>query len=396
MAHSKNFDVIVLGAGAAGMMCAIEAGRRGKSVAIIDHAKAPGEKIRISGGGHCNFTNVHCGPKNFLSENPAFAISALKAYPPQQFIDWVRKTGIQFHEKTLGQMFCDGYAVDIITMLTRAMREVNVALMLNTKIEHVTHNENGFCVETTEGVFDAARLVVATGGKSIPKMGATGLGYDLARQFGHRVTDLRPALVPFTWPAHMFETWSELSGVALPVRAACGTGRFDEALLMTHRGLSGPAMLQISSYWREGQTVEIDLAPGHDMAGFLKAARASHGKSAPANVLAELFPKRLAQKLVDAFATDVLRLADMGNAALEGLAGHIKKFVFSPGGTEGYRTAEVTLGGVATGGLNQKTMESKTVSGLYFIGEVVDMTGHLGGHNFQWAWASGAAAGRNV
>ncbi len=401
MAHAKNFDVIVLGAGAAGMMCAIEAGRRGKSVVIIDHAKAPGEKIRISGGGHCNFTNVHCGPKNFLSENPAFSISALKAYPPQQFIDWVRKTGIPFHEKTLGQMFCDGSAVDIITMLTRAMRDVNVSLMLNTKIEHVTHNENGFSVETSAGVFDAVRLVVATGGKSIPKMGATGLGYDLARQFGHCVTDLRPALVPFTWPAHMVEAWSVLSGVSLPVRASSGAGTFDEAMLMTHRGLSGPAMLQVSSYWREGGAVAIDLAPGQDVTAFLKAARASHGKSAPANVLAELFPKRLAQQLVDAFATDafandVSRLADMGNAAIETLAGHIKKFVFSPGGTEGYRTAEVTLGGVATGGLNQKTMESKTVAGLYFIGEVVDMTGHLGGHNFQWAWASGAAAGRSV
>jgi predicted Rossmann fold flavoprotein len=396
MAHAKNFDVIVLGAGAAGMMCAIEAGRRGKSVVIIDHAKAPGEKIRISGGGKCNFTNVHCTAKNFLSENPSFAISVLKAYTPQHFIEWVRKSHILFHEKTLGQLFCNGSATEIIWMITSAMAEAGVTLLLNTKIEFVTHNENGFSVETSGGVFDAKGLVVATGGKSIPKMGATGLGYDLAKQFGHRITDTRPALVPFTWPANMIETWSELSGLSLPVRAVCGAGKFDEALLMTHRGMSGPAMLQVSSYWREGDAVEIDLAPGRDMAAFLKAERNARGKSAPATILAELFPKRLAQKLTETFAADALRLADMGNAALETLVHGIKKFAFLPGGTEGYRTAEVTLGGVATDGLNQKTMESKTVAGLYFIGEVVDVTGHLGGHNFQWAWSSGAAAGRSV
>ena len=396
MAHAKNFDVIVLGAGAAGMMAAIEAGRRGKSVVIIDHAKAPGEKIRISGGGHCNFTNVHCTAKNFLSENPSFAISALKAYTPLHFMEWVRRSHITFHEKTLGQLFCNGSATEIIWMITSAMAEANVTLLLETKIEFVTYNDNGFSVETSAGVFDATRLVVATGGKSIPKMGATGLGYDVAKQFGHRITETRPALVPFTWPANMIETWSELSGLSLPVRATCGAGKFDEALLMTHRGMSGPAMLQVSSYWREGGAVDIDLAPGRDMAAFLKAERAARGKSAPATILAELFPKRLAQKLTETFAADAARLADMGNAALDHLANGIKKFIFLPGGTEGYRTAEVTLGGVATDGLNQKTMESKSVSGLYFIGEVVDMTGHLGGHNFQWAWASGAAAGRSV
>jgi predicted Rossmann fold flavoprotein len=396
MAHAKNYDVIVLGAGAAGMMCALEAARRGKSVVIIDHAKAPGEKIRISGGGKCNFTNVNCSAKNFLSENPSFSISALKAYTPQMFVDWVKKSHISFHEKTLGQLFCDGSATEIIWMITSAMAEAGVTLLLETKIEFVSHNDNGFSVETSAGVFDATRLVVATGGKSIPKMGATGLGYDLAKQFGHRVTDTRPALVPFTWPANMIETWSELSGVSLPVRAVCGAGKFDEAMLMTHRGMSGPAMLQVSSYWREGDAVEIDLAPTRDMAAFLKSERGTRGKSAPATVLSDIFPKRLAQKLTETFAADALRLADMGNAALETLVNGIKKFTFLPGGTEGYRTAEVTLGGVATDGLNQKTMESKTVAGLYFIGEVVDVTGHLGGHNFQWAWASGAAAGRSI
>ena len=396
MAHAKNYDVIVLGAGAAGMMAAIEAGRRGKTVVVIDHAKAPGEKIRISGGGKCNFTNVHCGPKNFLSENPSFAISALKAYPPQIFIDWVTKSHIRFHEKTLGQLFCDGSANEIIWMLTSAMAGAGTTLLLETKIEFVTHHENGFSVETSSGVFDTKSLVVATGGKSIPKMGATGLGYDIARQFGHRITDTRPALVPFTWPANMIDNWSELSGVSLPVRALCGGAKFDEAMLMTHRGLSGPAMLQVSSYWREGDAVEIDLAPTKDMAAFLKAERNTRGKTSPANILADIFPKRLAQRLTETFAADALRLADMGNSALETLVNGIKKFTFLPGGTEGYRTAEVTLGGVATDGLNQKTMESKTVPGLYFIGEVVDVTGHLGGHNFQWAWASGAAAGRSV
>lgn len=396
MAHAKNFDVIVLGAGAAGMMCAIEAGKRGKTVVLIDHAKAPGEKIRISGGGKCNFTNIHCSAKNFLSENPSFAISALKAYTPQMFVEWVRNSHIAFHEKTLGQLFCDGSANEIIWMLKSAMAEAGVTLLLETKIEFVSKIDSGFSVETSAGVFDAQSLVVATGGKSIPKMGATGLGYDLAKQFGHIVTETRPALVPFTWPAHMIEAWSELSGLSLPVRAICKAGKFDEALLMTHRGMSGPAILQVSSFWREGDQVNIDFAPGKDVAAFLKSERGLRGKSAPSTILADIFPKRFAQKLAETFAGDFSRLADVGNAALEKLIDGIKKFEFIPGGTEGYRTAEVTLGGVSTEGLNQKTMESKTVAGLFFIGEVMDVTGHLGGHNFQWAWASGAAAGRNV
>jgi predicted Rossmann fold flavoprotein len=387
-------DVIVLGAGAAGMMCAIEAGRRGLRVLVLDHAKAPGEKIRISGGGRCNFTNMHCGPKNFLSQNPYFAISALKAYTPQDFVAQVKKRGIAFHEKALGQLFCDGSAREIITMLTDAMAEVGAKLLLETQIHAVSREGDEYCVETSMGPLRAPRLVVATGGKSIPKMGATSLGYDLARQFGHAITDTRPALVPFTWPANMLESWGALSGVSLPVRASCHKGVFDEAMLMTHRGISGPAMLQVSSYWREGDGVDIDLLPGVDVAGFLKAERIARPKTAPATALADIMPKRLAQQLGDELKLVGKRLTDLNNAAVDALAGRLKRFTFTPGGTEGYRTAEVTLGGVETDALNQKTMESKHAPGLFFIGEVVDVTGHLGGHNFQWAWASGVAAGR--
>ncbi len=396
MTFETTTDVIVLGAGAAGMMCAIEAGRRGKRVLVLDHAKAPGEKIRISGGGRCNFTNVHCGPKNFLSDNPYFAISALKAYTPQDFMAQVKKRGIAFHEKALGQLFCDGSAREIIAMLTDAMAEVGAKLLLDTHIHAITREGVDYCVQTSVGPLCAQRLVVATGGKSIPKMGATGLGYDLAKQFGHTLTETRPALVPFTWPANMLENWGGLSGVSLPVRATCHKGVFDEALLMTHRGISGPAMLQVSSYWREGDGVEIDLLPGVDAAAYLRAERTMRPKSAPSTALADIMPKRLAQQLGDELKLVGARLTDLSNGAIDKLAASLKRFTFTPGGTEGYRTAEVTLGGVVTDGLNQKTMESKLSPGLFFIGEVVDVTGHLGGHNFQWAWASGAAAGRHV
>ena len=392
----RHYDVIVLGAGAAGMMCAIEAGRRGKRVVVLDHADAPGEKIRISGGGRCNFTNIHSQPKHFLSHNPQFAISALKAFTPEDFIARVSARGIAFHEKTLGQLFCDSSARDIITMLTDHMADASATLHLSTSLGAIAHDGSHFSVSTSTGAFEATTLVVATGGKSIPKMGATGFGYDLARQFGHAITDIRPALVPFTWPGHMADAWSVLSGVALPVRAKCGKGSFDEGMLFTHRGLSGPAILQISSYWREGDSVEIDLLPGMDADAHLKAERQHRAKVQPLTVLSELVPRRLAERLTTDAALQDKRLADLGNTALQALATTLKHFPFVPGGTEGYRTAEVTLGGVDTASLNQKTMESRMQPGLYFIGEVVDVTGHLGGHNFQWAWASGAAAGRAV
>ncbi|MEM6666689.1 MAG: NAD(P)/FAD-dependent oxidoreductase [Pseudomonadota bacterium] len=396
MSGTTKTDVIVLGAGAAGMQCAIEAGRRGRRVVVIDHAKAPGEKIRISGGGRCNFTNVHSGPKNFLSENPRFAISALKAFTPQDFIDRVMAAGIAFHEKTLGQLFCDGSSREIIAMLTDAMAQVEAGLLLNTSIETVAREGDGYRVRTSAGDFLGTAVVVATGGKSIPKMGATGFAYEVARQFGHRVTDTRPALVPFTWPNNMAETWSGLSGVAVDVRAQCGAGTFDEAMLLTHRGLSGPAMLQVSSYWQDGDAVDIDLLPGLDLANLLRGARADRPKTAVGTALADLLPKRLAQALANELGVAEMRLGDLSNKRIDEMTAQLKRFPFTPGGTEGYRTAEVTLGGIDTACLNQKTMESRLTPGLHFIGEAVDVTGHLGGHNFQWAWASGAAAGRHV
>ena len=389
-------DVVVLGAGAAGMMCAIEAGRRGRSVVVIDHAKAPGEKIRISGGGRCNFTNLHCTPKNFISNNPHFAISALKSFTQHDFIDRVKARNIAFHEKTLGQLFCDGSAREIIAMLTGDMREAGARLELATEILEVRQVDGGFETRTSAGTWQSRSLVVATGGKSIPKMGATGLGYDLARQFGHSVTETRAGLVPFTWASNMHESWGGLSGVALDVHASCNGAAFDEAMLFTHRGLSGPAMLQVSSYWREGDTVTIDLAPGLNLASHIKAERTIRPKASIWTVLGEVLPKRLAQQLGSEADTTPPRLADLSNSAIDAIVAGIGNFRIVPGGTEGYRTAEVTLGGVDTNQLNQKSMESRLVPGLHFIGEVMDVTGHLGGHNFQWAWSSGAAAGRSV
>ena len=389
-------DVLVLGAGAAGMMCAIEAGRRGRTVVVIDHAKAPGEKIRISGGGRCNFTNLHCTPKNFISNNPHFAISALKSFTQHDFIDRVKAHEIAFHEKTLGQLFCDGSSREIIAMLTGDMREAGARLELATEIIEVRQVDGGFETRTSAGTWPSRSLVVATGGKSIPKMGATGLGYDLARQFGHSVTETRAGLVPFTWASNMHESWGSLSGVALDVHASCNGAAFDEAMLFTHRGLSGPAMLQVSSYWREGDTVTIDLAPEMELVSRIKAERTIRPKASIWTVLGEILPKRLAQQLGSEAETTPPRLADLSNSAIEEIVAGIRNFRIVPGGTEGYRTAEVTLGGVDTNQLHQKTMESRLVPGLHFIGEVMDVTGHLGGHNFQWAWSSGAAAGRSV
>ncbi|MCY0094048.1 NAD(P)/FAD-dependent oxidoreductase [Hoeflea ulvae] len=395
MTAATTTDVMILGAGAAGMMCAIEAARRGKSVTVIDHARAPGEKIRISGGGRCNFTNIHCTPANFLSSNRHFAISALKSYTQHDFIDRVKARGIAFHEKALGQLFCDGSAREIIAMLTDDMREAGVRLELATEILEVSPRDGGFATRTSAGVFHSASLVVATGGKSIPKMGATGLGYDIARQFGHRITDTRAGLVPFTWASNMHDSWGALSGVSLDVRAACNGASFDEAMLFTHRGLSGPAMLQVSSYWREGDAVATDLAPGIDLAAHLKAERSARPKTSVWTAIADILPKRLAQQFGTEAGSAPSKLADLSNAAIEEIVAGLRDFRIVPGGTEGYRTAEVTLGGVDTARINQKTMESQLVPGLHFIGEVVDVTGHLGGHNFQWAWSSGAAAGRS-
>ena len=389
-----NPDVIILGAGAAGMFCAIEAGRRGKRVVLIDHAKAAGEKIRISGGGRCNFTNLDIRPERFLSQNPRFARSALSRYTQHDFIARVERAGIKWHEKTLGQLFCDGSAREIIAMLRADLAEAGVVLHLSAQITDIQH-DTGFVVCTSVGQFRAPKLVVATGGKSIPKMGATGLGYQIAEQFGLALIDTRPALVPLTFTAAQLEQIKPLAGIALDARVQCGKISFSEGLLFTHRGLSGPSALQISSYWREGVAIEIDLAPDHNVTARLEAERQVRGKQSVHVALNTILPDRLARQITQ--QTGAARnLADLSKAQLRALAEHVHHWTLRPVGTEGYRTAEVTLGGVDTRALDARTMEARNVSGLYFIGEVVDVTGWLGGYNFQWAWSSGWVAGQAV
>ncbi|MCX7585841.1 NAD(P)/FAD-dependent oxidoreductase [Phenylobacterium sp. 58.2.17] len=390
-----QFDVVVIGAGAAGMMCAAEAGKRGRKVLVIDHADAPGEKIRISGGGRCNFTNINAAPANFISANPHFAISALRRYTAKDFIAWVEREGIAYHEKTLGQLFCDGSAKEIIAMLTGAVRQAGVTLRLKTTVERVEQQDKGFLLSTSGGAVACEALVIASGGKSIPKMGATGFGYEIARQFGLNLVETRPALVPLTFEVGMLERLKPLAGVAVDAVVSCGKTRFAEAMLFTHRGLSGPSILQISSYWREGQAITVDMAPGVDIAATLKAARQTRGKQAAITVLAEHLPRRLAQLILEEAAAPA-NAGDLSDKAIGRIATAVNAWTVKPVGSEGYRTAEVTLGGVDTGGLESKTMQAKAVPGLYFIGEVVDVTGWLGGYNFQWAWSSGWVAGQSV
>ena len=386
-------DVIILGAGAAGMMCAIEAGRRGRRVLLIDHAKAAGEKIRISGGGRCNFTNLGIAPERFLSRNPRFALSALKRFTQWDFIARVDAAGIAWHEKTLGQLFCDGSATGIIAMLRRDMERAGVTLWLGCTPGAVRREGAGFVVETSRGLVRATSVVVATGGKSIPKMGASGFGYRLAEEFGLRLTETRPGLVPLTFAEQELERFKPLAGVAVEGRVAAGRMGFDEAVLFTHRGLSGPAVLQASSYWHEGEPIVVDLARGADTEASLRAARASEGRIAPRTALARLLPERLA-RFVEAEAGLSGVMADQSNAMIARTAGLVHGWTLRPVGTEGYRTAEVTLGGVETDDLDARTLQAKGVPGLFFIGEVVDVTGWLGGYNFQWAWSSGWAAGQ--
>ena len=388
-----HFDIVILGAGAAGMMAAIEAGKRGRKVLLVDHAQTPGEKIRISGGGRCNFTNTNTRPDRFISGNPRFAISALSRYTPQDFIALVKRYGIAFHEKTLGQLFCDGASSLIINLLVRELQQAGVTLRLATSLERLEKTAAGFSLRLPSGALTCAALIVATGGKSIPKMGATGLGYQIAGQFGLNVTETRPALVPLTFEPSALERLKPLAGIATDVTVACGKQRFAEAMLFTHRGLSGPAILQISSYWREGDAIIIDVLPQTDVTEVLRQARRQTPKLALQTVMANYLPKRLAQMLAEDIALPGM-IGDFSDKKIATAETALKAWTIKPVSSEGYRTAEVTLGGVDTAGLNATTMQARSVPGLYFIGEVVDVTGWLGGYNFQWAWASGWAAGQ--
>ena len=392
--QAQEMDVVVLGGGAAGLMCAIEAGRRGRRVVLLDHAERVGKKILISGGGRCNFTNIHCRPENFLSENPHFAKSALARFTPADIIALVEKHGIRYHEKTLGQLFCDRSAMDIVTMLERECAEAGVRVTTGIRVLSVKR-DGKFAVETSAGMFLAQSVVVATGGLSIPKMGATGFGYGIAEQFGLRVVECRPALVPLVMSGEDAARWCDLTGLSAEVVAAAGAkrrrGSFEEKMLVTHRGLSGPAILQVSSYWRAGETVEVDLAPGAEVFAPLLVKNARRDAGVAVMALRTVLPGRLAERWVALHEP-----FGWTNAALEAMEREVHAWQIVPAGTEGYAKAEVTAGGVDTAELDAKTMESRKVSGLYFIGEVVDVTGWLGGYNFQWAWASGASAGRAV
>ncbi len=385
----EHFDCIILGAGAAGMFAAIEAGRRGRRVLLIEHGKAVGEKIRISGGGRCNFTNTGVSAERFLSQNPRFALSALKRYTQWDFVARLDRAGIAWHEKTLGQLFCDGSATQVVTLLRADMAAAGVEVWLDCAVMAV---RAGFEVETARGLVRADKVVVATGGKSIPRMGASGFGYRIAESFGLPVVETRPGLVPLTFAAQELGWMAPLAGVGVAGRVSVGRVGFDEAVLFTHRGLSGPAVLQASSYWREGQAIRLNLAPGRDVAVVLREAKAANGRQALRTALTGLLPERLARVI----GGEAGPLAEMSGRALDAVARRVQEWELLPVGSEGYRTAEVTVGGVDTDALDGRTMEAKGVPGLYFIGEVVDVTGWLGGYNFQWAWSSGWVAGQAI
>jgi predicted Rossmann fold flavoprotein len=389
-------DVLIIGAGAAGLMCAIAAGQRGRQVLVVDHANKVGKKILMSGGGRCNFTNLGVTPANYLSANPHFAKSALARYTPSDFIALVEKHRIAYHEKELGQLFCDESSKLIVRMLLDECAKAGVRIETSCGVERVRRTEEGFNVFTAHGEVHAESLVVASGGLSIPSMGATGLGYELARQFGHAVLPVRAGLVPLTLSGKHQEHYQDLAGVALPtVGARVGKRGFRAGMLLTHRGISGPAILQISSYWQPGDDLRIDLLPDQDAAAWLQSQRAARPAAELKNVLADVLPKRLAQRLCELwFESRPMR--QYREAELANIGAQLHDWSMVASGTEGYRTAEVTLGGVDTDGLSSSTMQSKLVPGLFFIGEVVDVTGWLGGYNFQWAWASGQAAGEVV
>lgn len=384
----KEIDVLIIGAGAAGLMCAIEAGKRGRKALVIDHANKPGKKILMSGGGRCNFTNTGATPNQFISRNPHFCKSALSRYTPQDFIDLVEKHNIPFHEKTLGQLFCNNKAADIVSMLLAECAEVGSVIQMNTKVNHI---EPGFIVSTDQGKIECQSLVIATGGLSIPTMGASPFGYKVAEQFGIKVWPTTAALVPFTLHEHDKKRLSELSGISADCIVSCNGTAFREAMLITHRGLSGPAMLQISTFWKPGDTLTIKLMPDIDVLAELKVLNQKN----PQTMLKTYFNEHLSKRLVSTLLNDEEK--PIGNCSfneLAKIATQFQNWQIKPNGTEGYRTAEVTLGGVDTDAVSSKTFEAKNTPGLYFIGEVLDVTGWLGGYNFQWAWASAVACGQ--
>jgi len=383
------YDVLILGAGAAGLLCAAEAAKRGRRVLLFERSEKIGKKILISGGGRCNFTNLHCQPKNFLSQNPHFAKSALARYTPANFIALVEKHKIAYHEKTLGQLFCDGSAAQIVAMLEAECRSAGVKITVNAEIREV-RRDTSFVVRTSSSEYPAAALIVATGGLSIPKMGATRFGYDLAEQFGLNIIPPRPALVPLLFHANDRKRYSDLAGVSTEVIATADHESFREKMLFTHRGLSGPAILQASSYWREGEPIEIDLAPGRDATQPIREA-GTRNPAVAEKAFHSFLPKRLAERWLQQHPPK-----SFTNASLDVFERGLHSWQIYPAGTEGYDKAEVTSGGVDTAELSSKTMESRKVPGLFFIGEVVDVTGHLGGFNFQWAWSSAAAAARSL
>jgi predicted Rossmann fold flavoprotein len=391
--NSRRFDVLILGGGAAGLMAAIKAGRRGRRVAVLERAERPGKKILISGGGRANFTNLHTRPDNFLSANPQFAISALARYTPADFIRFVERHGIAYHEKTLGQLFCDGSAQQIVDLLMSECADASVRVLMSTAVREVRRDDSSgaFTVDAGMSAYAAPALIVATGGLSIPKIGATGFGYDIARQFGVPIETCRPALVPLTLSGAEHAHFADLTGVSAPVIASCGKRRFREKMLFTHRGLSGPAILQISSYWKLPEAIRIDWSPEQRLLAPLRTAHARRDLAAARAALRAQLPVRLADRLLEAAMPQ-----SWTNHALDELEHRLHSWTIAPSGTEGYEKAEVTAGGVSTSALSAQTMECRNVRGLYFIGEVVDVTGQLGGFNFQWAWASGAAAGRAV
>jgi predicted Rossmann fold flavoprotein len=392
---NNTYDVIVIGAGAAGLMCSIEAGKRGKSVCLVDHSSKIAEKIRISGGGRCNFTNLYSNPSNFISNNKHFCKSAFAKYTQNDFIDLIKKHNIDFYEKKLGQLFCITSAKEIIDMLIAECMAQNVEISKETKISSLTKNQNTYSIKTNKGVYSCSSLVIATGGLSIPKIGATDFGYRIAKQFNLKITNLLPALVPLTFEEKELEFCKSLAGLSLNASVKINKTVFNEGLIFTHRGISGPSILQISSYWEIKQPISINLLPELNMSLILKERRNANPKQNLSNILSDYLPNRLALAICSKLSISK-KIGDSSNKDLKNLSNFVNDWIVIPTGTEGYKTAEVTLGGVDTKEISSSTMECINYPGLFFIGEVLDVTGHLGGHNFQWAWSSGFLAGQNV